>query len=923
MSEEAKNIVNKVKEAMTAALSALVLDGLETAIKSMNNQVSLSNDGRKLHGEKGSVVKQFASNVGKNFDDLVGEAKTELSAPEYGSLSLIAEDDLEAIIAMEGMIAHSRNTDIQEYLSFTERLDTLLYMEKIDESNNPMDPELLGDAFKEAMRPMGLKSAALLTTYRYFNTAVFHELESVLEQANKILIDHGILPKLDVAARNRKIQKRKRALKREKVDPNERAFSGEIPPPVAGDPGQMFSMMQNLMRGTGGAGSAQVTGPEGVTGPGVMPQGMPQQGATSAGSVPAQEGMTPAPGQLPVMGLDLNGVPGGTFALQPGMMVGDQKVELVAADQLSSLLSKLQITLDKTGTTAGGDGAQQEIDLNASIGELLQREADDGTLSAVDGVSSDVINLITLLYEAIWQDDTIQIPVKELIGRTQISMLKVALTDPEFFDNDDHPARILLNELATAGISWTEFEKLEQDPMYQKMLEIVEALIEKYDGDNDYLISLVVDIKTFKREQIMDSQKVEDRLKDADARQERLAEIHEYATEKINERIIDENTHPFVVKFLQQPFQRFLVNLIIKEGPNGVSWKPVMNTIDVLIWTVTPGKGAGDIMRFNKLRPRLMQNMQKVLDVAEVEEKKAKAAIGNLNKIQKHCFKEALEQVKAAEAEKAAAKAKASEEAAAKVEVSEETETEAESEAAVEAEPAVAPTVAMETEADAPETIEESEQEAEAEAGPEAKVETEADSEPMPAEADTASTESEEVDILADEPESATAQTSVTDEVEIDEEGNVEFKEDFDILAMLEAASKQEELPEDDAHLQQVNSLPIGVWMEFQVGNENSIRCTLAAKISTIDKYVFVNDKGVKVVEKSRMDLARELKGNSVKIISEGPLVDRAMESVIGKLREGEEPGGEEGGGAEGGGEEAGGEDIDEDEGGLSLVPQK
>ncbi len=56
-------------------------------------------------------------------------------------------------------------------------------------------------------------------------------------------------------------------------------------------------------------------------------------------------------------------------------------------------------------------------------------------------------------------------------------------------------------------------------------------------------------------------------------------------------------------------------------------------------------------------------------------------------------------------------------------------------------------------------------------------------------------------------------------------------------------------------------------------------------KIDTIDKYIFVNAHGVKVIEKSRMGLARELKDGTVKVISEAPLIDRAMETVIGKLR--------------------------------------
>ena len=57
-----------------------------------------------------------------------------------------------------------------------------------------------------------------------------------------------------------------------------------------------------------------------------------------------------------------------------------------------------------------------------------------------------------------------------------------------------------------------------------------------------------------------------------------------------------------------------------------------------------------------------------------------------------------------------------------------------------------------------------------------------------------------------------------------------------------------------------------------------------------IDKYVSVNARGAKVIEKSRMGLARELKDGNVVIISEAPLIDRAIETVIGKLRNPGEP---------------------------------
>ena len=98
---------------------------------------------------------------------------------------------------------------------------------------------------------------------------------------------------------------------------------------------------------------------------------------------------------------------------------------------------------------------------------------------------------------------------------------------------------------------------------------------------------------------------------------------------------------------------------------------------------------------------------------------------------------------------------------------------------------------------------------------------------------------------------------------------------------------EEEALSDDDQHVRQVDQLSVGVWVEFAGDDdETAIRCKLAAKINAIDKFIFVNRQGVKVVEKTRLGLARELKDGTVRFISDGPLFSRALESVIGNLRE-------------------------------------
>ncbi|MFP6807562.1 MAG: DUF1631 family protein [Pseudomonadales bacterium] len=64
------------------------------------------------------------------------------------------------------------------------------------------------------------------------------------------------------------------------------------------------------------------------------------------------------------------------------------------------------------------------VDISESLGAMLtENQKEDGVVNAIDRQSSDVINLVTLLYEAIWDDESVPIPIKEFIGRTQITII--------------------------------------------------------------------------------------------------------------------------------------------------------------------------------------------------------------------------------------------------------------------------------------------------------------------------------------------------------------------------------------------------------------------------------------------------------------------------------------------------------------------
>jgi len=800
------------------------------------------------------------------------------------------------MVALEGMVNASRNEHLAVFISFNTRLASLFPRKRIDESTNPLDPEQIATAFQEALRPLGLDAQDNLTIYRAFNSQVLKHLDAVLKEANQILIDNEVIPDLGMEAPGKSgPPAAARALPRVETSMfgtlEEEAFDAEDE-----DRPELFSMMQNLLHfdepssssesssspfgppPTTPPGSAAAAAGEGGPAVGGVPGvgGAPAGGGTPGGeatfiseggqivppgmvAVPAA--MVPSLLQEGIEGAETGSASGPAQAMQPFQPQEGQTVQMVDQAKLVEILSSIQEKLNTSSNSEAIPNSMEEVeklDISQSLGEfLLESQEDENVVNAVDRQSSDIINLVNLLYEAIWQDPSVPIPIKELIGRTQITIIKVALEDVEFFNNERHPARTILNEFASAGIGWTEVEELEKDPLYQKIREQVDQIV-AYQNDNQLFIDLIEDFRNFKAEEAAKTRQLEQRILKATERNNRLDDIHELVTQKIEERILGRELHEFVEELLKGPFHKFMVMLVLKEGPGGNAWKQAINTIDVLLWSVQPHEEGGDRDRLATVNPRLLNNLRKAFRIASIDKSEIDELIDQLQQVQNETF-HGLEEDEPAEEEASTPEA--------------DTETEDD----------VAESTADETdEADSDAEEDEAPEESEKpsirflKAG---EDEEESDSETpaieMEAEAeDHSATEDEPTIDVPDDPGEPISMPVA----DAEEPAAAEEEEDAEETAA--------EMAEDDPYMKQVDTLSVVVWVEFAGEDDNNTRCKLAAKINAIDKFIFVNRQGVKVVEKTKLGLARELRDGTVNIISDGLLFSRALESVIGNLRE-------------------------------------
>jgi hypothetical protein len=109
--------------------------------------------------------------------------------------------------------------------------------------------------------------------------------------------------------------------------------------------------------------------------------------------------------------------------------------------------------------------------------------------------------------------------------------------------------------------------------------------------------------------------------------------------------------------------------------------------------------------------------------------------------------------------------------------------------------------------------------------------------------------------------------------------------EEIVLTSATEAKQFEDAEPEPEM-VREINRLTEGVWIEITHEDGQKTRCKLAAIVNPGNRYVFVNRRGMKVAERTRMALAVELKRRSIAVLDESQVFDRALAAVIGNLRQ-------------------------------------
>ncbi len=596
---------------LTASLAALfeeVDDALfQLAEQSSNNidQNRYFEGMREVRLRRSAVEDRYRATLLRRFDEAAGGTASERDTGVTGldtvqSLSLVAHDDLEQSLAIDNLIARIEGECADELWALDQRMASLLGRTAGSTGCNPLAPDALCRDFREACAVIEVEIEIRLLIFKLFDHTVAATLARYYQDMNTFLTQNGVLPTVQAGTAGPRPTPRIRTPRRREASP---APSHPEPAVPAMDGHTDASNTAAIAAFSPGARTAMGTMQVGTALPG---SGSPGAGIAAGGTPGAHVAGAPAGDLLAILHQIMTAQ--GARALSGNTTGGGSNVTM-------RLLTDLQHGV--AGAAPAG-GLATTIDaerLAAGTTNVLRELRDTAVDSDIGRVDAMMIDIVALLFDSILDDAAIPGPMKALIGRLQIPVLKVAILDKTFFARKFHPARQLLNNLAEAAVGAAEDADV-HDPLYVAINAIVHRILDEFDDDIRVFKRAVQELETYRaNEQRAADSRVEQTLQETLA-EERLRFARHFAGEKIAAHLDGETLPAIVREFLEVYWKGYLQLVYVDGGEDSPQWASALETLDDLVWSLTPKDDMAACGRLREMLPtlpaRLKEGMQRV-----------------------------------------------------------------------------------------------------------------------------------------------------------------------------------------------------------------------------------------------------------------------------------------------------------------------
>lgn len=576
----------------TGNLVAELLDNVDDTLfdlaekaESNASQTEYFDGMRETRKKRPRIERMFSEYVARGFADFAAgrpprTSEVQRAFSASGELSLVDDRELEESLAVSSMVAKADGRLSAALMALNQRLSVLSGGRTTTSANNPLAPNALTEAFREALGELtDVNIRVRLIILKMFERYVLKVLDTLYQDVNVRLVQAGVLPQLHHPVVTRR---------------------------PGGSPGAMRTPR------AAAASPAEPDGTPAYVDNDTVADELHQELMQQLTSLLAARRHAERP--------EGSHARAGGASLTPAELLG----ALTLLQGESRPLPALPAAIDTVAASEMVQHLKDEL--------MVQIQRLSGAAHAnVSGSDEDTIDLVGMLFEYILQDHTIPAPMQVLLARLQIPYLKVAILDRRMFAHASHPARRLLDQLADAAKGWSE-ESDRDHRLFEKVKGTVEALLQDFDDDVGVFERKLAEFTQFVEQNRKRAELAESRATEAARGRERLQNARRLAAQAILSRINDRNLPSLLRGVLTRPWANYVVLIVLRQGQDSAEFRSAVHFVDDFAATAEVPQGESARQRYRGALTSIEKHLREGLATVAFQEPDIERLLDELRK---------------------------------------------------------------------------------------------------------------------------------------------------------------------------------------------------------------------------------------------------------------------------------------------------
>ena len=275
--------------------------------------------------------------------------------------------------------------------------------------------------------------------------------------------------------------------------------------------------------------------------------------------------------------------------------------------------------LDSLNQLQGGaltlpDGGRFELPTleAATVHNVLRSLQQSPVMQAASPLDAVLVDAVAMLFDVVFDEAGIPDRLKAQIARLQIPVLKAAMLDREFFSQQNHPVRRMLDAIATLAVYLGD--NAAGNARLEAISQVVSGVLEKFEQDIGVFDAAAAELEAMGA----DLENALDETADVSLQEEiariKRAERTELAPvvvgDIIKRTLKDQPVVDAVRVFLLRDWARLLASDYVNEGDQSAHFNSHVETMRELVWSVQPKADMDARLMLVRILPGLLKRLR-------------------------------------------------------------------------------------------------------------------------------------------------------------------------------------------------------------------------------------------------------------------------------------------------------------------------